>query len=235
MAYGIMSLCLSFAFQPDYYSDPASYAVVGALVLCAVLLARRASPDMRRALAASALLAVACYGIIVAGRVVFFASYSSATLAMQPRYHYAGLLPLTLVLCLLLAQIGSLLRLPAWAGSALVLLWLALLTAAYVRSDFAIDHHAEAKTQTERVLGVIRARIAARPPGSEVFIENRGFAAFPGGVPRPLFPGWASVFVIYYPDEVVDGRRVRFVDRDLGVIVASARGRRSKGLLVLPN
>jgi hypothetical protein len=207
---------------------------MGALLFCAVLVGRRATAEERRALAASGLLTAACYGIIVLGRVVFFTAYPSATMAMQPRYHYAGLLPLTILLCVLLGHAGRRLRLPAWAKTSLVVAWLTLVASTYAWSDFVIDHHAKAKKQTDEVLATIRARVAAQPPGTEVSIPNRGFAAFPGGVPRPAFPGWAAVFVVFHPENTVDGRRVRFIDADLGVNVASVRGKRSKGLIVPP-
>jgi hypothetical protein len=233
IAYGVMQLALSFAFAASGGAAVVSYAVVGALALFTALALWRSPAPIRRAVAAAALLALSCYAIIVAGRVVFFKSYTDAVMAMQPRYHYAALIPLTLLICLLLGQLGVLIRVRAWMANALLFAWLALLGAAYANFGYVTDHHDVARRQTEQVLGIIRTRLNAKPPGADVFIENRSFAGLPL-VPKPIFPGWAGVFVIYYPSNTVDGRRVHFVDKELAVGVASARGKRSAGLVVPP-
>lgn len=230
--YGVMLLSLSFALAPTYYSDGTAYAVVGVLVLCGMLVAWRATTEVRRALAASALLTLACYGTIVAGRVSVFNDYSTAIVVSQPRYHYAGLVPLTIVLCVLLSYIGSQLRLRPPFATAMLVLWLALLIAAYARSGFAVDNHDLAKRQTQAALDTIQSLIDAQVAGKDVYIDNRGFAPFPGGVPKPQFPGWAAAFVIFYPDNTVAGRRVHFVDPQVAVCIASTRGKRSRGLIV---
>jgi len=49
-----------------------------------------------------------------------------------------------------------------------------------------------------------------------------------------LFPGWAGVFTLFFPSNVVDGRRVDFVVADPTVIEAHRSGKRTAGLLVPP-
>ena len=49
-----------------------------------------------------------------------------------------------------------------------------------------------------------------------------------------VFPGWAGVFAIYFPDDVVDGRRVVFEVADPKVVAATRGGRRAASLIVPP-
>jgi hypothetical protein len=68
-----------------------------------------------------------------------------------------------------------------------------------------------------------------------VYIQNRPFAEIHSGlVKMTIFPGWAAVFVVFYPENRVDGRRVLFVERRPEVIAAHSKGLRTAGLLVPP-
>ena len=49
-----------------------------------------------------------------------------------------------------------------------------------------------------------------------------------------VFPGWAGIFTIYYPDNIVDGKRVVFVEPDPLVREWAQKGRRSRTLLIPP-
>ena len=74
--------------------------------------------------------------------------------------------------------------------------------------------------------------IEASPPGSDVYIENRTFV-YVGVLLRKMtiFPGWAGIFTIFFPENTVGGRRVYFVSEE--AVIASARhGRRTASLLV---
>ena len=59
-------------------------------------------------------------------------------------------------------------------------------------------------------------------------IENRPFG--PAAVPW-LFPGWAGLFVIEFPDDIVDGRSVRFQASDADWRLAQSRGGRIAALV----
>lgn len=234
IAYGLVRLVLGFAFDPALYADWMSYAVIGGLTFWGLIVAWRSPGQIRRALAACTALALGCYGMIILGRVAFFNAYSTSVMAIQPRYHYAGLIPLTIVLCLLLNHFGTARPLGPMVKTVLLLAWLGLNAVVYNRLGFPIDHHREAKEQTRDVLATIQSRIDAQSPGEDVYIPNRSFIAFRGLAPPTHFPGWAAVFVIFYPDNTVDGRRVYFADKNLDVIDASAKGKRTAGLLVPP-
>ena len=60
-----------------------------------------------------------------------------------------------------------------------------------------------------RALMHIGGTIKWTPPGEPVVIENRPFATTSMPV---VFPGWAGLFTVYYPDNVVQGHRVVFVE-----------------------
>jgi hypothetical protein len=48
------------------------------------------------------------------------------------------------------------------------------------------------------------------------------------------FPGWAAAFVIFFPDDTVEGRRVHFVVSTPEELAAARDGRRMADLLVAP-
>jgi hypothetical protein len=49
-----------------------------------------------------------------------------------------------------------------------------------------------------------------------------------------LFPGWAGLFVIHFPANIVDGRPVRFVARGGAETLAQQRGGRIAALFQQP-
>ena len=89
------------------------------------------------------------------------------------------------------------------------------------------------------VLAHVRTAVDAAPPGADVFIANRDFmysyrlSMQVGQADFPLrYPGWAAIFAIYHPSDVVDGRRVYFVVDDPAKVAAWQRGRRGASLIV---
>jgi hypothetical protein len=80
------------------------------------------------------------------------------------------------------------------------------------------------------VVRAIHEAVAAAPPGTTVTIQNRPFH---GAILLRSFPGWAGLFVIEFPTNVVDGRPVRFVARDDDA-PAQQRGGRIAALLQRP-
>ena len=232
IAYGTVRLLCSFAFNSEWFTTATSYCTFAALALISLVGGWRAPSEVRRTLAASALLVVANYVLIAMGRAVFFQAYSSAVVAIQPRYHYSGLVPLTLLICTLLNRVpfpslgASFRALPSIAGIGLVVLL-------YRAFGFHIDNHALTHDQVDGVLKAVATSAAAVDRGGDVYIPNRSFGGLLG-MPPAQFPGWAAVFVIFNRSPVIDGRRVYFVDRRPEVIAACASGKRTAGLLVPP-
>jgi hypothetical protein len=229
---GVAELVVGGTIGVSGYPGPLALAAVGA---CALLLAaaavRRPDPDGRR-IGAMLLVAVAAYAVIAAGRANLYLQFPTlrdpARAAMVARYHYLATLPLAIALATALAAV----RVPrALAVAAAV-----LATVVRVRHGLPIDHHDGDRAAVGRVLDAIRYAIMATPPGDDVYIRNHAFppAAFVAG-PRPgAFPGWAAVFILFYDDNVVGGRRVRFVVPDPRTLAAAAASpsRRVATLLV---
>ena len=47
-----------------------------------------------------------------------------------------------------------------------------------------------------------------------------------------VFPGWAAVFAIYFPSDVIAGRRIHFVEDDPVAAEIALEGRRTATLIV---
>jgi hypothetical protein len=94
-----------------------------------------------------------------------------------------------------------------------------------------IEHFRSDREETREVLRTIRATVEEQPPGATVRIPNAPFRPFPfyGWV-----PGRAAVFAIFHADNLVDGRRVVFVEPNQAVREAHRNGRRIGRLLVAP-
>jgi hypothetical protein len=110
---------------------------------------------------------------------------------------------------------------------------------AFVRWPPNIDARPDIRGWVNVSLRGIAAQIHAEAPGHDVYIEN---AEAPGYVLGPMlhepeFPGLAGLFVLSYPGNVIDGRRVHFIERYPPVLLMSrdpARNHRLAGLLVAP-
>jgi hypothetical protein len=234
-AYGFVNLVLAPAFHPAQYPSVWSHLLIGGALLGVAVALSAASARTRRQLLASLLLGAACYGIIAAGRITFFRKYQTQVIS-APRYHYAATLPIATALFVLL---GAARRRSPWQprrGDAALAVALAVIGFSMIVRARPIDHHAGARQQAEAALASIRERIEAAPMGADVRIPNQLFRGVgPMILGRlDLFPGLAAVFAIYFPENVVAGRRVFFVEEDPKVLAAARQGRRTKTFVVGP-
>jgi hypothetical protein len=116
----------------------------------------------------------------------------------------------------------------------------ALLVVALGRSSSLVVYEMmgpDGRVPFERTVAEIEDAVASSPPGSEVRIENRPFEGG-GFLSGPFLAGTAAVFVIAFPSNEVDGRRVYFVERDperRQAWVDRIPGTRLSRLLVAPN
>jgi hypothetical protein len=207
--------------------DPTAMMTLGAAVTAALGLGGWLAADARarRALLALALLPLVAYGTVAFGRTTSLEviNLPAAHAATWPRYHYLALALLTVAGTAALGAITA--RRPA-AGvtiSAAAVVWTLVRLAFLVTRPPALDLHRGARVETGRALAAIREAAAAAPPGGTATIENRPFG--PAAVPW-LFPGWAGVFLIHYPDDTVEGRTVRFRVDDTDWHLAQSRGGR---------
>lgn len=231
MRYGIGGPLAAFSNRiadPNASTYVATAIYLGALAVGVWI----GTPRTRRQLAACLLLFVSCYALIAGGRVLFFVQ-AGTTLAQTPRYHYAGpVFPIT-ALCVVAGQLSQRFRLPGSVPSALLLLLLAVLLGNRSEGDLGREQ-AAARIETANTIRSIRRQIDQTPSGQDVYIENQRFAALGKVNIEEWTPGWAAVFVIFFPENTVDGKRVFFVEPNLKVVQAAQRGTRSRTLLISP-
>jgi len=72
------------------------------------------------------------------------------------------------------------------------------------------------------------------PRDQDVYIVNRNFKSVALLYPRIEFPGWAGLFSILFPTNLVEGRRVYFIEPDAAVRAAHRHSRRLAGVLIAP-
>lgn len=208
-------------------------AAFAALAVWCVLWSR---PARRQVLLAALVLTFACYGIIGSGRILLL-DYMERTEALaQLRYHYVGLITLSLAVAAILAAIGD--ALPRRGGRVAVPVligWMAIwLTALWLRPPL-IDHHDSARIDAGFLGAWFQRRAREVAPGEDVYIPNYIFHSVgPLFYTRLEFPGWAGLFSIYFPSNTVAGRRIFFIEPDAAVREAHRHARLLAGVLVAP-
>jgi hypothetical protein len=140
LAYSVAGTLLGF-FMPADYPHPAASVAVVAFAAGVAFTLWRGDRTTRRLVVAMLVLWGGLYVMIAVGRAHIYAVLGMKTTAaaMVGRYHYAGLMPVVVVLCLVLRQLGAsaaLRRVPAGlALAAGVALWFS----GYLGGDFRID------------------------------------------------------------------------------------------------
>ena len=199
----------------------------GSLLLGTVLagLVCGTAPARRRILAL-ALLAVAAYGTIAAGRAILFtATHTPLWVAVtSSRYQYLGLSVVALLVCTALAQVAALGPTANRIVQATTAAWMVVRIVVLMVRPFPIDHWDSERAETMAMLTSVRQQIARTPPGQVALIENQPFGLSRGFA--NVFPGWAGMFVVFFPDNTVDGRPVRFLVSEDDWQRAQARGGR---------
>src|SRR5262249_22978180 len=183
----------------------------------------RADWPARRAMLAMLVLAGGIYLVIALGRAHGYQTFHFPTTraASVSRYHYAGSLPVTVLLCLVLQQLGQLRWLRAVPRGLVVAVGLGILVLGHRHFGLVIDEHFPCRDYFARTMREIASAVASQPAGATVYVENLASPYYLLGpaMPDRLFPGRAAVFVLTHRSDTVDGRRVRFVERDPEVVV----------------
>jgi hypothetical protein len=222
---GGIAYLLLWPFNIDVaYPSRLAYATAVLFYAGALTAAVGGSPTRRRQLAACAVIAAAAYGMIAIGRGPILPSLalSPDSAAKWHRYQYLGTLPLAVVACLILEWLARRLELRARWADACFGAWLGFCAAAYVHSGHTIDHHDGDRADTAAFRAAIYRRVNTHhDDDGPVYITNMPFGAIGFmGMHWTAFPGWVAMFIAYFPDDVVSGKRIVFVEPDLATIEA---------------
>ncbi len=200
------------------YPAPAAWGAVVAFAGGLALVLWRGAGHTRRTALAMLLLWLGTYLVIAAGRAHIYSLFKIApsVAATMGRYHYAGLIPVVVVLCTILQVLVGARRV---AQGTVVALLLGLWVHGYRAGSFHIDerplcHDWFLSTRQEI------ATLAAKAPPGPVYIENGTTPPYVLGpaIPDRYFPGRAGVFLLSHPTGRLDGRELRFVERDPEVL-----------------
>jgi len=183
---------------------------------------------------AALVLLTASYGILVVGRVIPARAFGIRDLGGVDRYHYVPTIALVLIVCLGLHRLGMHLPRAPRVHAALLALWLVVSATAFGSSRWRIRHHDAEREHVRDALAILDEEFRVQT-GPVVEIENRDVGLTPLLVrfrQTERCPGLACVFAIFYPSNVVHGRRVRFLERNLKTVAAARRYPRSRELIV---
>jgi hypothetical protein len=188
----------------------------------------------RRRILALLLIPAAAYGLMAIAR-------SGGILVLQPdaaRYHYLTMAILTVVLSLVSARLPDRFRTrPGSHGAMVYFIWLALVILPFALGPVPAARERHSNWQNSQYMQFKQALETALTNHSgqgDIYITNRPFAVFLWGPSPKDFPGLAGVFVMTYPSNTVDGKRVYFLEESAEIVqMAKAQaGARISELLV---
>jgi hypothetical protein len=239
LGFAVSGTALGHAFERARFLDAWTWVTIVAFVLGLGLIAWRGDSRARRTAVAMAALAVGIYGVIAVGRTQVYTMFHFplAEAATEPRYHYFGSMPVVILICQVLQQVGRIGWLSAVPRGLLLAVGLALQVGTYARSSFRVDQHPATRDYLKRTIRELADAVAASPPGTTVYIENGETQPIIGPNLAMLVPGRAGMFLLLSPDDMLDGRHVRFVERDPDILAfwAARPGSRLATLLVAPS
>ena len=225
-------------FLPANYPTLRTWIAVAAFCGGIGLLLWRGDGATRRMTVGLIVMAATIYLLIAVGRAHLYEQFGVgfAKAAATSRYHYAGSIPMALLLAAMVWQVGRLEVLRAVPSGLAFAGGLGVLVFGALRYGLTIDEHQRCRQYFAVTQQEIAAAVAAKPPGATVYIENQTTPIYViGMLGNRLFPGRAGVFVLTQPTDTLDGRVVRFIEPDVDVLYYNAVKPRMKELLVSPD
>lgn len=218
----------TLAFGP-WRGEPSEVAVrlsapllsVAGVALCAWL--PRATPRERWQVFGFALVAASSYAVVAVGRAFLVSEVLSfAWFVSTPRYHYLGPLAMSAALCVPLRAAARSRRGRARPLAALLATALIAASPLYAAAVAALDSSASDEARALHLAFVRQVEQAARPGTGPLYFENARIEGLRDMlVSDQDFPGSAALFVLSFPSNEVDGRRVFFVEADPAVVSAA--------------
>lgn len=232
-AFGTTTILLGFVGLDRGYPNAVATVTTTLAAVAVVAALWSATPRTRRRLLALGTLAVAAYGSVGLGRILLINAVHlspSSAASTQLRWQYLPVALLTVFLATAFAVLSA--RSPAarrlvYAGAAL---WTGTRIVLLVLRPFAIDHWSQERAYCEGFVKMVRDRALATPPGHVALIENRPFA--PTAFAPDALIGSVGAFVIFFPDDTIAGRTVRFAVDEHQWELAKERGGRVATLVV---
>jgi hypothetical protein len=184
----------------------------------------RSQVPVRRRIVAFSLLPIGIYGVIALGRAGAMVDFQS--LALQSRYHYASLVGLVVLAGVAIDAVVPAPVIPparafVFVGAfALALVVLGAHVATRVTDPLAAVGRRTTMRAAER--GLRAAMNQSARAGAAVIIRNQEFSPVAPlrllGIGMADFPGLAGFFLLMHPDGRLDGRAVRFLERDADAV-----------------
>ena len=216
VAFSASEYVRNFFSAAGAYPDRATPPVVAVLAAGLGLLCWRGSPETRRTAVAMASLCVGVYLSIAIGR----SGGDLIRTVTQQRYHYVAAIPIVILVCLALQEIGRIgwlarvPRVPLLLGALVVWTW------GFTRSPYRVELHAGPRRVVDMAVSSIDLEVSRVPKGQIAYLENGANArTILGPVGRDIeFPGRAAIFLLAHDGDQVNGRTVRFIVRDPAVL-----------------
>ena len=121
-------------------------------------------------------------------------------------------------------------RLPYVIWLALVIVPFFLAPVGAAKAQFIMMQDVQYKESVQK----IEMALATGAGKDDIYIENKPFKVFIWGYTPDHFPGLAALFVLRYPENIVAGRRVFFIEESAEIrqIAQAQKDSRISGLLV---
>lgn len=235
MALGLVSLLLGSAYPVRAYPDATAAVVLAAFVVATAVLFVRATGERRRVALALLMLVVVTCGAIAAGRATISELARPTgylgSVRESGRYYYQVQALMAVLLCGVLREVTRG-RLEHVVRAPLAAIWtIGALSAWVVRSPVP-DPHAATRDLVRVARDTIAQEIARQPAGEVACLTLDGRADSFLPVSKSSFPGYAGLFMLLYPRNIVGERHVYFVTADPVALEATKTGGRIASLLV---
>src|SRR5262249_766000 len=146
-----------------------------------------------------AVLCAAVYAVIAAGRAIFFdPKVALSNTVGQLRYHYLGAIPIVVLTCLALREVGRIGPLRALPRPLLLAVVLVIGGYGYAPSPFRIYDTMFCRIYLDTAMRGIEGEALAPPAGSTVYLDNGTPPVGLGPVMlKRDFPGRAAVLLLH--------------------------------------